>query len=395
MDYSKFNITKRYITHEKQFELSFDFELKEITGHNRKTFDYGLSLRYFLENNPGKQIFLTLTQVPDFSEESDKLVINLRAYQDFCKKIGQNGKNKTQAFLAQKLKHYSEEEKSRIIADSTEEEIIDRIRNFTNEQKNLFLEKLKGVEGIELPQGNINQVSNEDFLKAFSSFLNDPVKQGIIINNYPQIQIHILEGYKKFLENNLDKEESFIQDWIDGKISDEGTPNNLEDDERKKVKKSRCLIFGLEFISHKREGVVSSKKFDILTRISQGKNDYVLIELKSPNSDVFKTVTKTNQNDGESVEYHLSDDTSRAIPQISDYRSLLENATEVEWQKIGLTKGKISKCLIIIGTKKDNVVWSEHFLSLRKNLSSTIEILTYTDLVQKLETTINNLKENL
>lgn len=395
MDFSKFTFSKKYVRSEKELELLFDFDLKEITGHNRKVFDDWKSLLYYLQNNPEKKLFITITQTDSFYEDDNRLVISLRPYQEFCRKIGQSGKNRTQAFLTQRLKHYSEEEKNRIIANSTEEEIIVRIRSFTNEQKNIFLEKLKGVEGIELPQGDMSQVSNEDFLKAFSSFLNDPVKQGIITKNYSQIQIHILEGYKQFLENNLDKEESFIQDWIDGKIDDAGHSNNLEDNERKRVKKSRCLIFGLEFISHKREGVVSAKKFDILTRISQGKNDYVLIELKSPNSDVFKTVTKSNQNEGESVEYHLSDDTSRAIPQISDYRSLLENATEVEWQKIGLTKGKISKCLIIIGTKKDDTVWSEHFSSLRKNLSSTIEILTYTDLVQKLETTISNLRENL
>ena len=68
MDFSKFTFAKKYTRYDKQFELFFDFDLKEITGHNRKTFDYGLSLRYFLESNPGKQIFLTLTQVPDFYE---------------------------------------------------------------------------------------------------------------------------------------------------------------------------------------------------------------------------------------------------------------------------------------------------------------------------------------
>ena len=395
MDFTKFTYSKNYLRNNNQFSLCFDFDLREITGHNRKTFDDCQSLLYFLINNPEKQIFLTKDQICDFCEEDKKLVINLKSYQEFCKKIGQNGKNRTQAFLAQKIKHYSEDEKKAIIATSTEIEIIERIKNFTNEQKVVFLGELKKVEGLELPKVDSGDISNEEFLKAFSSFLNDPSKRKIITSNYSQIQINILEEYKEFLEKNLDKDETFIQNWIDGKINNDGQLSNLEEEEIKKVKKSRCLIFGLEFISHKREGVISSKKFDILTRISQGKNDYVLIELKSPNGDVFKTVTKSNQNEGESVEYHLSDDTSRAIPQISDYRNLLENATEVEWQKIGLAKGKVSKCLIIIGTKKEDPVWSEHFLSLRKNLSSTIEILTYTDLVQKLETTIKNLKENL
>jgi hypothetical protein len=395
MDFSKFTFSKKYTKNSQVLELFFDFDLKEITGHNRKTFDYGLSLRYFLENNSGKQIFLTLTQVSNFYEESNKLVINLKSYQDFCKKISQNGKNRTQAFLAQNLKHYSEEEKKSIIASSTEGEIIERVRSFTDEQKNSFLEKLNGVQGINLSQGNLDKISNEDFLKAFSKFLSDPFKQNIIAGSYPQIQISILEDYKKFLENNLNKSEAFIQDWIDGKIDNEGNTQNVSENEIKKLKKSRCLIFGLEFISHKREGNISSKEFDILTRISQGKNDYVLIELKSPSSDVFKVKEKVNQNGGIVTEYHLSDDISRAIPQISDYRNLLENGTEIEWQKIGLPRGKVSKCLIIIGTKKEDVVWAEHFLSLRKNLSSTIEILTYTDLVQKLDTTIKNLKDNL
>src|SRR3989338_11439082 len=395
MDFTKFTFSKKYSRNDRILELSFDFDIKEVTGRNSKTFDDYNSLLYFLLNNPKKQIFLTQTQNSDFCEENDKLVINLQSYQEFCKKIGQNGKNRTQAFLAQRLKNYSEDEKKSIISSSTEEEIIERIKNFTDEEKGIFLEKLKGVEGLKLPEGNIKNISNKEFLKAFSSFLTDPAKQKIVVANYPQIQINLLEEYKQFLEQNLDKEETFIQDWIDGKIDNNGQTNNSDEEEIKKIKKSRCLIFGLEFISHKREGQVSSKQFDILTRISQGKNDYVLIELKSPSSDVFKVKTKNNDNGGTSEEYHLSDDIARAIPQISEYRHLLDNASDIEWQRIGLVRGKISKCLIVIGTKRDDAVWSEHFLSLRKNLSSTIEILTYTDLIQKLETTIRNLKENL
>ncbi|KKQ20430.1 MAG: hypothetical protein US35_C0039G0002 [Parcubacteria group bacterium GW2011_GWA2_37_10] len=395
MDFTKFTFSKKYSRNDRILELSFDFDIKEVTGRNSKTFDDYNSLLYFLLNNPKKQIFLTQTQNSDFCEENDKLVINLQSYQEFCKKIGQNGKNRTQAFLAQRLKNYSEDEKKSIISSSTEEEIIERIKNFTDEEKGIFLEKLKGVEGLKLPEGNIKNISNEEFLKAFSSFLTDPAKQKIVVANYPQIQINLLEEYKQFLEQNLDKEETFIQDWIDGKIDNNGQTNNSDEEEIKKIKKSRCLIFGLEFISHKREGQVSSKQFDILTRISQGKNDYVLIELKSPSSDVFKVKTKNNDNGGTSEEYHLSDDIARAIPQISEYRHLLDNASDIEWQRIGLVRGKISKCLIVIGTKRDDAVWSEHFLSLRKNLSSTIEILTYTDLIQKLETTIRNLRENL
>lgn len=395
MDLSKYIFLKKYLRNGDQFSLFFDFKLQDLTGHNRKTFDDCQSLLYFLQNNSGKQIFLTLTQTPDFLEEESNLVINLKSYQEFCKKISQNGKNRTQAFLAQKLKHYADDEKEKIIADSTEEQVIERIRKFTKEQKHTFLVKLKELEAIELPLQEIENISDENFMEAFPRLLDNPNKQKIIATNYSQIQIKILEEYKLFLESNLDKNEEFIQHWIDGKIDNDGNATNASAEERKNITRSRCLIFGLEYISHKREGEISSKQFDILTRISQGKNNYVLIELKEPSGKVFDIKSRANQNEGTSLEYSLSTDVSRAIPQIAEYRSLLEKATEVEWQRIGLPKGEITKCLIVIGTKVDNPIWSEHFLNLRKNLSGAIEILTYTDLIQKIETVIKNLKDNL
>lgn len=397
MDFSKFTISKKYKRNDLEYELFFDFDIIQHAGHKRKTFDDYKSLLYFLETNPEKRIYITLTQIQDSYEEDNKLVVNLTEYQAFCKKIGQNGRNRTQAFLAQKLKHYSEEDRKKIIAGSTEQEIIERIKEFKPEQKIIFLESLKKIEDIQLPTGDLKDISVEDFLPAFLDFLKDPKKQEIIAANYSQVQIQILEEHKKFLEDNLNKKETFITDWIDGKIDNAGNTMSYSAEEIKKLKKSRCLIFGLEFISHRREGNTSSRRFDVLTKISEGKNEYVLIELKSPSGDVFKVVEKQNANEGKSTEYHLSEDTARGIPQISDYRRLLENDTSsAEWQKIGLPEGKIAKCLILIGTrKKEDSVWEEHFLSLRRNLSSSIEIMTYTDLIQKLDTTIKNLKENL
>lgn len=395
MNYEGFTICKKYLRGEQEFELNFDFDLKEITGHNRKSFDYGQSLIYFLQNNTKKKIYLTKNLVADFQSDDDKLIINLPIYQDFCKTISRNGKNKTQAFLSQNVRSYSEVEKQEIIANSTEEEILNRIKAFAPEQKRNFLEKFNATEGLQVSVSE-NNISDTDFLNSFLKLLNDPGKKALVISNYSDIQIKILEDHKSFLEKNLHKEETFIQNWIDGKIDNDGNAVSLSEDEIKKIKKSRCLIFGLEFIDHKREGETSSKRFDILTRISQGKNDYVLIELKSPSGDVFKVKTTTNQNGGESSEYSLSDDVARAIPQISDYRDLLENnASDIEWQRIGLPKGKISKSLIVIGTKKDDAVWNRHFSNLKRNLSSSIEILTYSDLILKLETTLDNLKNNL
>jgi len=393
MDFTKFIHSKKY---KDGKELYFDFDVSAYTAHHRCTFDYYKSLLYFLEKNPDKKIYVTQLQTDDFYEENNNIVINLDTYQKFCKSIGQNGENKAQAFLARNLRNFTEDEKRQILSDSSEDLIAERVSSFTKEQKNKFISNLESIEEIEFPKADLKNISSEDLLLAFSEFLKDPEKRMVLVENYPQVQIKILEDHLEFLSSNLNKEETFVHNWIDGKIDNNGNSLELTQEETTKLKKSRCLIFGLEYISHKREGSISSKRFDVLTRLADGKNDYVLIELKSPNSDVFKVVEKENQNDGKSTEYHLSNDTSRAIPQISDYRNLLENSTDSEWQKIGLPKGKVSKCLILIGTRKESdSVWESHFVNLKKNLSSSIEIMTYTDLIHKLETTIKNLRENL
>ena len=320
MDFSKFTYTQTY---QGNIKLFFDFDIKGHTGHNKKTFDGYLSLISFLERNLTKKVYITKKQTDDFYEESDALVINIDAYQAFCKNLGRNGKNRAQAFFARKLKSYSDAEKKQIISTSTEEEIIERIKNFSKEEKDKFIEGLKSINGIILPHENLMDLSNEEFLEGFLELLKDKQKQEIIIANFPRTQIYILEKHKEFLSNNLDKNETFIQNWIDGKTDDEGNSIIASDEELKKIRKSRCLIFGLEFISHKTEGTISSGRFDVLTKLHEGKNEYVLIELKSPNSEVFKITPKLNIN-GVTDEYRLSDDTARAIPQISDYRNQLE-----------------------------------------------------------------------
>ncbi|MDZ7693965.1 MAG: hypothetical protein U5K69_23080 [Balneolaceae bacterium] len=88
------------------------------------------------------------------------------------------------------------------------------------------------------------------------------------------VKIQTLKEYRDFLKNNLNKNETFIQDWLDEKDG--------------KYRKQRCLIFGLEFIDHKREGELSRKRFDILTRSSMSKNEYVIFELKSPSDEIFR-----------------------------------------------------------------------------------------------------------
>ncbi len=197
------------------------------------------------------------------------------------------------------------------------------------------------------------------------------------------IRLQTLIEYKQFLEANLDKNEMFIQNWLD---EDGG-----------KYRKQRCLIFGLEFIDHKREGELSRKRFDILTRTSTVKNEYVIIELKSPSDNVFEISQRQNANDGTSTEYHLSPQVARAIPQILHYKSLLEgkSAGDDDLQRIGIEPGKVSKCIILIGSRNIDALWEDHFKSLKTNFSNSLEIWTYSDLIEKLDVTIQNLNENL
>ena len=129
-----------------------------------------------------------------------------------------------------------------------------------------------------------------------------------------------------------------------------------------------------------------------------GQNEYTLIELKSPKAEVFDIKEKTNDKGGKSTEYVLSRALSRSIPQILNYRESLENKApeDEDFQKIGIEKGKIKKCIILIGTrKKTDTLWENHFLNLQRSFSNSLEICTYTDLINKLDTTIKNLKENL
>jgi hypothetical protein len=100
IDFSRFTFKKYY--HGR--EVFFDFSLKTHTGHSGKSFTGFFSIKTFLEKNSDRIIYLTLDQTPDFCEEGEKLVVNLRAYQNFWRTIAQNSRNRFQAFLAQKIK---------------------------------------------------------------------------------------------------------------------------------------------------------------------------------------------------------------------------------------------------------------------------------------------------
>ena len=255
-----------------------------------------------------------------------------------------------------------------------------------------FLHKFKEVVDLEGFGGTYHAVTSDEFAKFMDDANNTEVVRQIIedqdidiselLQLRPILNIKVLrqlrESINDFVANGAT--ESQVQAWID-----EG---------KKKYRQQRCLIFGLEYMDFKREGLLSSKKLDILTRVGSSGVDYALIELKGPCDDIFDNrVTPTNNNKSSSYKIHPS--LARAIPQILEYKHLLENkpADDADLERLGIiNKATIRKCIIVIGRNNDDPVWRMHRNNLSDALGSGLEVLTYTDLVDKLDATIENLE---
>jgi len=75
--------------------------------------------------------------------------------------------------------------------------------------------------------------------------------------------------------------------------------------------------------------------------------------------------------------------------------SILEakDASDPDLEKMGIQgKATIAKCIIVIGTEKSDARWLKNRSNLLRSLGSSLEIWTYTDLLNKLESTIENLE---
>lgn len=197
--------------------------------------------------------------------------------------------------------------------------------------------------------------------------------------------LKILKEYRtkllEFIEN--DHNETDVQNWLD--------------EDNHSYRRQRCMIFGLEFIDFKREGSSSSKRFDILTRVGSKNLENVLIELKSPSDSIF-SVSSSSTNNNETHDYKIHQELSRAIPQILEYKSILESKPpgDPELEKVGIEgEARISKCIIIIGKNKDDPRWQTNRANLTKSFNSSLEVWTYSDLLNKLDSTIENLESNI
>lgn len=223
------------------------------------------------------------------------------------------------------------------------------------------------------------ETSNDNLIKIFTKFLEEGKIQNSIFESLPQIQLNALKELKDFVVSNLDKDESYFQNWID--------------EEKGKFRKKRCLIFGIDYVDPKREGeIMGRKRFDILA--TRNREHHILIELKSPTAEIFDIDEKPNLNDGILTTYKLSKELSRAIPQILGYKRWYNQLNSEKIQELGIAEKKeISECIIVIGVRKEDKVWKENFQSLLESLK--IKIWTYTDLIEKMDNTIHNIEQNL
>jgi len=237
---------------------------------------------------------------------------------------------------------------------------------------------VRGVEDIN----NITFTTDKDRVEAINKLYTEIGEEGInqllekpeivknLFTNLPKIRIDILEQLKNELSEKLGLNEKEIQKWID------------------ENSKLRCLIFGLEFIEYKREVQFGNSRFDVL--MEQSGSEHVIIEMKSPNADVFEE-KETQLKNGVKKEFVISKSLAEAIPQTIKYFREYENSNDETFQKAGANKKKPHKALIIIGRKKDDPVWQQHFVDLNNRISG-IEILTYDHLIEKMENQIINLK---
>jgi hypothetical protein len=379
------------------FEEGLAYNFRRKFEHKKRTrqFPFFKNLVSFLELNPSISLYFSEEETHrPFVVVDNEYYVHIDSYTDFCKRIESSTEGRAKAFFGQHIDHSSlltSQVRRDVIESASVADLLEAFKKFDEPTKKAVVEGLAEM-GATQPA----TLTTSQFGKQIEESVKSGPKRKLIISTYPQVQLETLKEHRQFLASNLDKNETFIQNWVDAKIDNVGKPLELSREEAAKLRKSRCLIFGLEYINHKREGRTSQKRFDILTKIAEGQNEYVLIELKSPSGHVFDVDSTKNQNDGISETYSLSDDVSRAIPQITNYRGLLREATATEWQGIGLPRGQVVKCIILVGTRiKDNPVWDEHYLNLKQGLSSSIEIMTYSDLLEKLDVTIRNLEENL
>lgn len=381
-------------------ELFFDFDITEWKRTQRHDFKFCQTLFDFIRENPQSKIYITREVIEnwfmiDIDEDWNQcFLVELNQYSEFCEGMKWT-RWRAKAFFwnhitrAENLANLSEEDRKRIFLWWTIEQYQEALLEKPEEERNAILSAIP----------RWTKLSADEIITFISSWNGQSWELSASIENANErVKITKLKEYKIFIENNLGENETFFQNWIDGKKDMQGNDIILSDEDKKREQRSRRLIFGLEFIDQKREWLLSWNRFDMLTRLIDWNNEYVIFEFKSPTADAFDfDESQENGNSATTKTYRFSKELSRSIPQITGYKSWFEN--KQEWDpdltRIGLKRGKIRKSIIVIGQHKDDDEWKDHFSRLSYTIWNGIDIITYTDLVNRLATTIQNLENNL
>lgn len=379
--------TSRFKPHVYDNRIFLDFEIRKHFGYSidRSMFRYYEALHSFLKDNPNIKVYLTNdSSFRNFEYFGNNLLVNVDDFISFCYNIGHSKRDKgrVKAFFGQhlalsKINSTAEERSEFIKANITEKELIHVLQTLSKDKQESILEAIFQLQPDV--ENNSTTLTSENFIQIFTRFLNYNSLQNSILQNLPRIHINTLKELKSFVANNLDKSEKHFQDWID--------------EEKGKYRKQRCLIFGVEYIDPKREGeIMGRKRFDILA--TQNSEYHIIIELKSPRAEIFEIEERRNHNDGVTTTYRLSDDLSRAIPQILGYKKWYKGLSCEKVKELGIQKRKeVLECIIVIGQRKEDSEWRQNMTALCEAIN--VKIWTYNDLIDKMNNTIKNLEENL
>lgn len=379
MDYSKFIYKHKYRGNK---ELSFDFNIKEHTGHNKKTFEDYLSLICFLDNHPEKQIFLTLNKVDDFFTENDKLVVNLRAYQNFCTQIGQNSQNRAQAFFSRKLRHYTEVEKRQIILDSTENDVVHIIRNFTTKQRQSFFKKLKCVKNVNFLKIKVDPSSLIITDENKTSYIKKIIEAGYDNDVWDCLVELNPSLVTKLSYARIHDTKSKIIKELNQRLQTGGFSETAGDDSWQKWIYKNNWLFGINYKKpiEKTKINVSGIIPDYLFPTLDGFVD--VLEIKLPDDEViledtshpgsWKWTSETNKAIGQVVNY---------LGEIDRLRLEIERNIKVKYRyEISLLK---PRAYILIGNSTSWLPNKKEGLRKMNHALHGIEILTYKDLLDR------------
>ena len=244
--------------HTKRILLDFDLQKHFNYAYKQTRFQFSDALKIFLRENPRIYIYLTDSKdVKDFIQYGNDWLVNVNDYINFCNEIGyyRTSPRRVEAYFGQHISianlSVSDDDKIEFLKTSvSDKDLLIGIKNLPKESKKSLVDAMFNIK--ESNDDNKDSIiSTEEFIELFTKFLTNKKIQNSFFSKIPEVQIKVLDDLKKFIEDNLDKNEAFIQEWLD--------------EENGKYRSTRCMIFGVEYVDPIREGeIMGRKRFDIL-----------------------------------------------------------------------------------------------------------------------------------